>query len=57
MQLYQITVNGIPFSDPVNVTMKNAILQSLDGVVDNVKCEEVQDKPQPRLWIVEGGRK
>lgn len=55
MKLYQITVNGIPFSDPVDVSMRNAILYSLDGVVDNVKCEEVQEKP--KLTMLEGGRK
>lgn len=55
MTLYQITINGAPFSDPVDINLRNRILQSLDGVVDNVKCEEVQEKPQLRL--VEGGRK
>ena len=55
MKLFQIKVNGVPFSDPVDVSMRNAILKSLDGVVVNVECEEVQEKPQLRL--VEGGRK
>lgn len=57
MKLYQITINGLPFSDPVDVSMRNAILFSLDGVVSNVECEEVVVEDKPRLWIVEGGRK
>lgn len=55
MTLYQITINGEPHMDPVDIGHRNALLYFLNGVVDNVDFTEVEEKPKLRL--VEGGRK
>ena len=53
--LFQVTVNGEPYCDPMGVTLKNAFVHALNKVVDNVDFIEI--KEYPKLRLLEGGRK
>lgn len=54
MTLYQITVNGVPCSEPYDVVQKNMLLHHLENVVNDVEVIPLLDKPV--LRVIEGGR-